>query len=95
MAWSEWVDVRRLQETTKVILAILQHAIAATIALLSFWLVAWLAKRAIPSGWVHNFLDYAEQFGLVVISLALLVHLVYDLLPERIRNAWPHRLVLA
>jgi hypothetical protein len=79
----------------RVLRAIGMHTLNNGSAILSFVFLSFLTRRGIPQGVLRVILDDIEGVVLIVLVLIFAYNVIYDLLPERLRNVFPFKLVLA
>ena len=60
---------------TRNLLVVLQHTVDAAAAILSYMLIAWLVKLALPPGF-RTFVELVEHFVLFVFFLLFLIQVL-------------------
>lgn len=62
------------------------HTLNNGAAILSFILLAWLTRWGIPDGLLGTILDRIGGVVLIVLVLVFACQVIYDVLPESVRN---------
>ena len=71
------------------------HTLNSAAAILSFVLLSWLSQRGIHVERLLRILEPIEGTVLIVMLLVFATNVIYDLLPERVRNVITSKFVLA
>jgi hypothetical protein len=72
----EWDILRKLRA----------HTLSNGGAILSFIILFWLTKHGVPDGMLRAVLDGIEGVVLIVLILIFSLRVIYDVLPEQIRD---------
>jgi hypothetical protein len=71
------------------------HTLSNGSAILSFVFLTYLTKHFIPEGALRSILDFIEGVVLIVLVSIFALNLIYDVLPEKFRDAVSNRFVFA
>ena len=71
------------------------HTLNDGAAIVSFIILLWLTKRGIPEGRLATILDDIEGVVLIVLVLIFALQVIYDVLPEKIRDLFKSKFVFA
>ncbi|PYU27284.1 MAG: hypothetical protein DMG32_07800 [Acidobacteria bacterium] len=79
----------------RVLRAIGMHTLNSTAAILSFVVLSWLTERGVHTILLLRILEFIEGTVLIVVLLVFAINVIYDLLPEQLRNVITSRFVFA
>jgi len=71
------------------------HTLNSTAAILSFVVLSWLTERGVHTILLLRILEFIEGTVLIVVLLVFAINVIYDLLPEQLRNVITSRFVFA
>lgn len=71
------------------------HILSNGAAILSFIILSWLVRRGIQDPRLRTILDDIEGVVLIVLVLIFAAHVIYDVLPEKLRDYFSSKFVFA